>query len=104
MTKLCEHEWWHAALDGEVRWWINGGLQEPDDDWDWLSNTWEAELGTDPNKKDTYGLSSYDPPDYSVYANYADQELFCRRKEINVKGDASKDWSSGGVQYPKPGN
>ena len=53
--------------------------------------------------KDTCGLVNY-APNYSVYVSYADQELFCRMKEINASGDASKDWALNGVQYPKHGN
>jgi len=54
--------------------------------------------------KDTCGLANFGP-EYSKYASYADQELFCRWKEITApKGNASKDWSAGGVQYPKLGN
>jgi len=101
VAKLCEHEWWHAVLDGEVRWLIFGGLGHADSDWDWLSNDREAEFGTNPNVKDTCGLLNYDP-DYNVlYSSYADQELFCRWKEIIApKGNAAKDWALNGTQYP----
>ena len=82
------------------RWpWFGSG--HPDDDGDGLSNAREAELGTNPNQRDTCGLANFDPA-YSVYAGYADQELFCRWKEIKApKGDVSKDWSLYGAQYPR---
>jgi len=49
--------------------------------------------------KDTCGISRYSP-DYSSYASYADQELFCRWKQAGVRGVASKDWSILGAQSP----
>jgi len=100
VAKTCWHEYWHRTIKKETwpnRWpWY--GLGHPDDDGDGLSNAREAELGTNPNKKDTCGLSNYKGleghDDYSEYAGYADQELFCRWKTIGVQGDNSKDWSS----------
>ena len=67
-----------------------------------MSNTREVELGTNPNKRDTYGLANYKGGEvsYSEYAGYADQELFCRNQSIDSKGDASKDWSYNGAQSP----
>ena len=48
-------------------------------------------------KKDAVG----DGTDYSGYARYADQELFCRWKQgFAPLGDVSKDWSFRGTQYP----
>jgi hypothetical protein len=38
------------------------------------------------------GLSLY--KGYSKYASEADQELFCRWKEIDIKGDNAKDGST----------
>ena len=70
---------------------------------DWLSDAREAELGTKPNVRDTCGISRYtlgDGTDYSGYARYADQELFCRWKQNGALGDASKDWSFGGTLFP----
>ncbi|MCL1919724.1 MAG: hypothetical protein FWG50_01395 [Kiritimatiellaeota bacterium] len=103
LAKLCEHEWWHDRLDNEVRL-PPFGLGRWDRDGDGLSNAREAELGTKINRKDTCGLANFDPT-YSKYADYADQELFCRWKEITApKGNPSKDWSSGGAQFPNPEN
>ena len=65
-----------------------------------MRNAREAELGTRPNVRDTCGLSRYSP-EYSIYASYADQELFCRWKQDGVMGDVSKDWAWGGTQYVK---
>jgi len=71
----------------------------PDDDRDGLSNDREATLGTNPNVKDTCGIASH-CVEYNDYANYADEELFCRVKQDGILGDASKDWSLNGVQSP----
>ena len=66
-----------------------------------MSNVREAELKTNPNVKDTCGISRYRPW-YSEYAGYADQELFCRWKQGEAPlGDVSKDWSISGAQAPE---
>ena len=66
-----------------------------------MSNAREAELGTKTNVKDTCGISRYNS-EYSKYANYADQELFCRWKQGGApKGNVSKDWAISGAQAPK---
>ena len=103
VTKNCWHEYWHRTLIKET--YPNKspyyGLGYQDDDGDELSNdpraNREAELGTKPKKKDTYGLSKYKGiegnSNYSGYAGYADAELYCRWKEITYQGDNSKDWS-----------
>jgi hypothetical protein len=102
LAKFCRHEYWHCLLHGEVR--KVGGLGHPDSDGDRLSDKREAELGSDPNKRDTFGLVNFDPENYSSYKNYADHELFARwKQDESPKGDVSKDWSEGGAQYPKPG-
>ena len=96
VAKTCVHELWHSLLNREVRWVLLGGLGHPDSDGDYLSGTREAELGTNPNVKDTCGISLYTdgPISYSIYTSYADQELFCRWREYNVQGNDSKDWSN----------
>jgi len=96
VAKNCAHELWHGILDRAVRWTLFGGLGHPDSDGDYLSDTREAQLGTKPNVKDTCGISLYTGGlvNYSIYASYADQELFCRWREHDVQGDNSKDWST----------
>ena len=104
VAKICAHEGWHAKLSREVRWKILGGDGKSDSDGDGLSDDREEELKTNPNVKDTCGISLY-CIEYSDYASYADQELFCRWKEIEVQGEASKDWALNGAQSPfKPAN
>lgn len=98
LAKYCEHEFWHSAIRGETRWPF--GLGHADSDGDNLSNAREAELGTNPNVKDTCGLSRY-AVDYGDYASYADEELFCRWKQgFAPRGNVSKDWSIVGAQKP----
>jgi len=104
VAKYCKHERWHGELRKEIRSTLLGGFGHPDDDGDKLSNAREAELGTNPNVKDTCGISLYTDSghaDYSGYASYADNELFCRCKQDGVLGDAAKDWAAGGAQAPK---
>jgi hypothetical protein len=81
---------------------IWGGQGHPDADGDGLSDAREAAFGTKPNVKDTCGLSLFvtEGGNYSLYAGYADQELFCRWKVIGIQGDASKDWGFSGAQSP----
>ena len=104
LSKYCDHEFWHAVLRGETRWPF--GLGHADSDGDNLSNVREAELGTNPNLKDTVGISRFQgDSNYSGYASYADEELFCRVKQgFAPKGQESKDWSIWGVQSPIQGN
>ena len=52
-------------------------------------------------KKDTCGITSYTETDYSGYADYADNELFCRWKQNGVLGIVSKDWAWLGAQCPR---
>ena len=104
VAKYCIHELWHGICRRETRYTWNGGLGYPDPDWDGLSSDREAALGTNPNMKDTCGLSLFTDSghgSYSGYASYADQELFCRWKQDDILGDISKDWSAGGTQSPK---
>jgi hypothetical protein len=102
IAKYCEHEFWHDVLEGEVRWPF--GLGHADRDGDGLSNAREAEIGTKRRVKDTCGISRFNPgdgTDYSSYAGYADQELFCRWKQgLAPKGNVFKDWSIIGAQGP----
>jgi hypothetical protein len=107
VAKLCAHEKWHGVLNREVRSTLLGGLGHADSDDDGLSDTRELEIGTDPNVKDTCNLSGFTEggADYSGYADYADEELFCRWKQDGNSGDESKDWAFPGMQaYNKPGD
>jgi len=98
LAKYCEHEFWHDVLTGETRWPF--GLGHADADGDGMSDAREAEFGTSFILKDTCGLSRYSP-EYSSYASYADQELFCRVKQgLAPLGDESKDWAYLGAQHP----
>lgn len=84
-----------------------GGLGHTDSDRDGLSDTRELEIGTDPNVNDTCNLSSFTGggSNYSGYADYADQELFCRWKQDGNSGDETKDWAFPGMQaFTKPGD
>ena len=92
LAKHCYHEIWHYILDGEVG--RVYGQGHTDSDGDQLSDVREAEIGTNPNLKDTCGISRFSNGDYSIYKGYADQELFCRWKEIDIKGNDAKDWSN----------
>ena len=86
-----------------MRWWP-AGFGHPDTDGDRLSDIREDEIGTNPDVRDTCGISRFNPgdgTDYSDYASYGDQELFCRWKQDGVLGDASKDWAFGGAQAPE---
>jgi hypothetical protein len=100
VAKYCIHELWHGELEKEI---LVGRI---DSDNDGLNNIREAEIGTNPNVKDTCGLSSFmgGGANYSNYANYADEELFCRWQQDGKLGDISKDWSAGGMQSPQQGN
>ena len=98
VAKLCAHEQWHGVLEKETRSVLLGGYGHTDTDGDGLSDAREDEIGTDPTVKDTCNLSSYTGADYSVYVDYADQELFCRWKQEGILGDESKDWSIPGMQ------
>ena len=93
----------HDVLRNETRWWPDG-LGYTDWDGDGLWTEREKELGTKRFNVDTYGLSRYADAEgaYKIYYLYADQELFCRMKEITApKGDPTKDWSLNGKQWPK---
>jgi len=96
-----------AAVVGVVMAWRHFGkrrkrIRHTDPGRDELSNAREAELGTNPNVKDTCGISHFlGDPSYSKYASYADEELFCRVKQgFASKGQESKDWSIWGAQSP----
>jgi len=106
LMKACWHEYWHQVFRNETRWWPDG-LGYTDWDGDGLWTNREKELGTKRFNVDTYGLSRYADAEgaYKIYYLYADQELFCRIKEITApKGDPTKDWSQNGAQWPKWGN
>ena len=107
VAKYCRHELWHGILKNEtaMSWWgLGNGLGHPDTDGDRLSDAREAVLGTSPNERDTCGISQFNPgdgTDYSHYARYGDQELFCRVQQNGILGDTAKDWSFFGAQCPK---
>lgn len=100
VAKTCAHEKFHAILRREVRSPLLGGLGLPDDDGDGLSNAREAEISTDPSLSDTFGLSLYsdEGANYSRYADYADQELYCRIKVEEELGNVPDDWAFTGTQ------
>jgi hypothetical protein len=105
VAKICAHEKWHGTLSKDVRATFWGGLGHVDSDDDGLSDVRELEIGTDPNDKDTCNLSSFTGADYSVYADYADEELFCRWKQDGHSGDETMDWAFTGMQsFTKPGD
>jgi hypothetical protein len=97
VAKLCRHEYWHSVLRREVRATLYGGMGHADQDHDGLSDTREAEIGTNPLLADTCLIASY-CAEYAEYAPEGDQELFCRWKQDGVLGDETKDWSHTGKQ------
>ncbi len=73
-------------------------MELTDSDGDGLIDSRELELGTNIKIRDTYNLSAH-ADEYKDYADYADQELYCRWKQEGVEADdESKDWAFPGTQ------
>jgi hypothetical protein len=105
VAKTCAHEKWHQTLRFELEYMIPDPMFPipivvNDYDGDGLPNGREIEIGADPYIKDSFGFCDFDPGFPATYTGYADNEVFCRLKEVAVRGDEESDWAFWGAKGP----